>query len=249
MAKQDKIKATRGKKKHWLPIHAPEMFESKVVGNTYQYESADAVGTTIQINLMNLTNNIKNQNVNVKFLITDVKEGRLYSKVIQYSVISSSIKRAIRRRHNKLDDSLGLMTKDNVKIRIKPLIITRNKAKGSVKTALRAKTNELVEEFVKNNTYDDIFKDTIFHKVQRSMKDQLNKIYPIKECAIRIVKHDKSVNELKKELVISLDVPGNEKKEIVTIEKEETVQEEKPKKEQKEAPAEKKEEKKDNKGE
>ncbi|MBN2422950.1 hypothetical protein JXB41_07020 [Candidatus Woesearchaeota archaeon] len=196
MAKLNKSKVIKGKKK-WFPVLASDIFDNASIGETLQYDPENAVGTTVETNLMNLTRNIKNQNVNVKFLITHVKENKLYTKTIQYSIISASLKRLVRRHHHRLDDSFVLKTKDNISMRIKPLLITRGRATSSVKVELRSKLKELITKYVKETDYDSIFKNIIFYKFQKELKEQLNKLYPLKSCEIRIIKQETITKEKK----------------------------------------------------
>ncbi len=197
MARKTITKASSSRKKKWFPVLAPKMFDNQVIGETHQFEAEEAVGNTLEANLMTLTRNIRNQNVNLKFLITDEKSGKLTTKIKEYSLINSSLKRLVRRKHDRLDSSLVLTTSDGVKVRIKVLAITRNKVKGSVKTAIIKELESYVTDFVTKNSYESVFHSVIFYKIQRSLKEKLDKVYPLKYCEVRVIKQIKGGADLK----------------------------------------------------
>ena len=136
------------KKKKWFPIVSPKLLGEKPIGETYLEEPELAVGKTIKINLMQVTGEIKAQNVNSKYEIVEYRVNVLRTKITDYTYLTSSLKRLVRRRMTKVDDSLVIMTKDDVKVRIKPLVLTRGKVSKSLESAIRAAVRKLVIEAV-----------------------------------------------------------------------------------------------------
>ncbi|MBD3202832.1 hypothetical protein GF327_00935 [Candidatus Woesearchaeota archaeon] len=199
MARKVISKGKKRKKKKWYPVLAPGIFNNMHIGETIQYDIKDAIDTPVEVNLMNLTKNIKDQNVRLKLVITGVKENALRTNVVKYELNSASIKRMVRRRRDRIDDSLQINSKDKVLIRLKPLLITRNKTKGKVKLALRKEMNKLLESFIKNNIEINIFKEVIFYKLQKKIRDKLDKIYPIRNFEIRVLKKIVEQEEKKKD--------------------------------------------------
>ena len=59
--------STKIKKKNWYQIVAPKIFNGAMLGETIVYDQNAMVGKTVTQNLMNLTNDSKRQNVNIKF--------------------------------------------------------------------------------------------------------------------------------------------------------------------------------------
>jgi ribosomal protein S3AE len=181
-------RAVRGKKKHWLKIYSGKPFNEQVIGETLLADSSSAIGKPLKVNLMNLTGNIKNQNTNIQFVVDNVSEGKAHTKVHGYEMISAALKRLIRRRSSKIDMSFDAVTSDGVKIRIKPFLLTRNKANNSVLNALRKTAKENVIKTISNTGYQNIIQDLVNHRFQVNMKKQLSKIYPIKIFEIKFLK-------------------------------------------------------------
>ncbi len=173
------------KKKQWYPILAPKQFEDAVIGETLVYEPSQMLGKTLSHSLMNLTNDMKRQNINIHFKITEIEGDKAKTSIIGYQIIPSSVKRFVRRNSEKMDMSFNCETSDNVFLRVKPLIITRADVKGSIGAKLRNNAIAFLIKTIKKMTYDEILNELISRKLQDSMRQTLNKIYPIKVCEIR----------------------------------------------------------------
>ncbi|MBL7054540.1 hypothetical protein ISS05_02175 [Candidatus Woesearchaeota archaeon] len=221
-------KATKIKKKHWYPILAPKIFNNAVLGETLITEPGLALNKSITQNLMNLTNDFKKQNINIKFIVNQVEGNKAYTKIVGYNMVPSSIKRLTRRNSEKIDLSLVCKTADNKMIRIKPVIFARNSTKGSVTSKLNKTATECIAREVSKMTFDNLLNDMIIHKFQSSLKMRLKSIYPLRTCEIRSMEIEKDKNPEE-------DEKAEEKKEVKSeeekTEKKEVKVEEKPKKE------------------
>lgn len=180
------------KKKKWFPIVSPSLLGAKPIGETYLEEPELAIGKTIKINLMQVTGEIKAQNINAKFEVFEFKENVLRTKITGYSYLSSSLKRLVRRRMTKVDDSLVIMTKDDVKVRIKPLVLTRGKVSRSVEMAMRALVKKLVIDAVSKKPYEELFADVIKNRLQIEVKNTLMKLNPVKTVIIRVLQEERN---------------------------------------------------------
>jgi len=173
------------KKKQWYPIIAPKQFDNAVIGETLVYSPSQMLGKTLSHSLMNLTNDMKRQNINIHFKVVEVEDNRAKTSIIAYQIIPSSVKRFVRRNSEKMDNAFTCETADNVFLRVKPLIITRGDVKGSVAAKMRNSITAFLAKTIKKMTYDEIINDLISHKLQSLMREYLNKIYPLKVCEIR----------------------------------------------------------------
>jgi len=193
---------TKLKKKQWYPIIAPKQFDNIVLGETLVYEPQAMMGKTISQSLMSLKNNVKKQNVNIHFKVVGVESNKAITSIAGYQITHSSIKRFVRRSSEKMDISFTCETTDNFFLRIKPLIVTKSDVKGSIAAKLRKNTISFITKTIKKMTYEEVINDLISHKMQDSMKANLNKIYPLKTCEIRYagIEAGKKPQEMKTEI-------------------------------------------------
>jgi len=173
------------KKKRWYQITATKAYNNAFLGETTVLESSKIIGKTMKVNLMNLTGDMKNQNVNVKFTVRSINESKAEAELTGYTLSPSFIKRIVRRRHSRVDSKFDLITKDSKKVVIKPMIITRNIVNRSESTALRSAALESLKKLASDQNYDDFVKSMIHYKLQLEMRKQLKKIYPLKTFEVK----------------------------------------------------------------
>jgi len=206
--------AVKGKKS-WIEVVALNPFNEQFIGETSVINPEDSFGRRLNLSMMNLTNDPKKQNIKIKFEITKKQGKGVGAEVVGYNMVASSIRRLVRRNINRIDASYTLRTKDNKKIQIKPFILTKGIAKGSVLKALRAATKKFTEGYVKESSYEKISGDILHHKLQNELRDILRKIYPVRICEIRSF-------ELRKDKIKSTAVEEESAEESAEEQPEET---------------------------
>jgi len=173
------------KKKKWYQILAPKEFNEVIIGETPSLDPRLLIDRIVTVNLMDLTRDIKKQNINMRFKVTGLKENKALTEVIGYQTINTFIKRIIRRGRDNLHDSFVCKTSDEKNVRLKPLIITVNKTKGVVINSLIKALKVNLTEYVKKITYKELVNDLVSHKLQSSLKNSLKKIYPLRSLEIK----------------------------------------------------------------
>lgn len=187
-AKKSTVSALKIKKKRWISVVAPQVFKGLQIGESHVVDPELLVGRQMKVNLMSLTNDLKKQNLYVDLRISEVKNASAQTAVIGYGMTPASTKRIVRRNRDKLDDSFICETANNIMIRVKPLMLTRNKARGGTTSALIKANREKLAQYIKKLNYDSFVQEIIFTKLQRVMKEQLSKVYPIRIYEIRSFK-------------------------------------------------------------
>lgn len=192
MAKKEIIKkiAIKKKKKKWVSLYAPSTFNGAEIGETFVGEPTEALGKVLKINLADLLGDIKKQNILINFQATKIQDQRVVCDTIGYELALSYVKRVIKRAKSKIEDSFLAYTKDEVKVRLKPVILTRSKVKGSILTVLRHKSRDYFINNLKKYSYDEVFNNIISGGMQKGLKDELKKIYPISLVELRILKKE-----------------------------------------------------------
>ena len=241
-------KKTKGRvKKRWFSIIAPRLFNNQVIGETFIVDPSVIVGRTVPVNLMNLTRNMKNQNINVKFEIKSITGEKALTEIVGYEMSPSSIKRMVRRGKDKLDQSFVVETAEGKKIRFKTLIIARGNTKQSVTSALVKNNEEILKRTAKKLNYENLVQELITHKLQSNIKRQLSKIYPLKTWEIRVMVIEKEKRHFEEEKPGTQTKSDSSPEEKPKKKTEKPAKEEKPKEEKKPAEEKKEESKKEEK--
>lgn len=174
------------KKRKWYEILSND-FNDAILGETVSKEPNLVFNRIIKVNLGSLTREIKLQNISVLFKIKDFKENRFYTEVYGYELNPSYIKRIVRNKKTKIDDSFVCKSKDDIEVRIKPLIITKNNVNNSLSAVIMKTNRELFNNFLIKKEYKEFFRELIEGKVCPEFKKTLSKIYPISFFEIRVM--------------------------------------------------------------
>lgn len=215
------------KKKKWHKVIAPKLFNEMMIGETPALEPNSVPGRTLRINMMTLTGDIKKQNFDVTFEIEKVMGDTAYSIIRKFEMNASSIRRLVRKAKNRVDDSFICATSDNKNVRIKPFLVTFAMTTNSVITKLRKKAKEFLLRSIRGMTYDTLCREIVSFNIQRTMRANLCKTYPLRVCDIRVMELQKGDFVLPPEianLVIAPEAPQQapqEKKEVSQSKQEE----------------------------
>ncbi len=180
-------KEIKKKKKIWIKIIAPKEFNDVEIGESLVTDASDLLNRTVIANLMMLTGDMKKQNVKIKFIIKEVKEDTAIADIYGYQIVKSYARRIIGDIKSRIEDSFLCDTKDAVKLRIKPLVLTRYKTKGSILKIIRKNIKSILIDEIKKQDYKEIIDSLISYQLQKEMKNKLSKIYPISFFEIRIL--------------------------------------------------------------
>ena len=183
--KKEKIKK---KKKKWYTILASSEFNKQVIAETISSDPKSLIGRTIKFSLMNLTREIKHQNIKIIFSINSVNENNALTEVVGYELVPSFIKRITRTGREKIDDVNTYETKNNIKLVLKLLIMTKSKTKRSILSNLRHKSKEFLTAKIQKQDYSELITSLITYTLQKELKSTLSKIYPVAVCDIRVLK-------------------------------------------------------------
>ncbi len=180
-------KELKKKKKHWFTIVATKEFNQVKLGETLASEPNELIGRRVRVNLISLTNEPKKQNFSLIFAVEKVEGDTAHTKLLGYMMNPSYLKRLVRKGAQKIEDSFEVVSKDNVKLVVKPVFVTRMKIQRSVATKLRMAARTSLEATAKNVESAELFLQAISNKLQMELKDVFRKIYPVQMSELRVL--------------------------------------------------------------
>lgn len=173
------------KKKKWLPILASKEFNLVELGETYIDENEKVLGKVISANLMNITRDPKKQNIQLYFVVRDIRNNEAHTELLGYEMVNAYLRRVTKKAKERIDHSFLCTSQDNVKFRIKPVVMTKGVAHKSVGTTLRANLEEYLTAFSKKTPLSEIMKSVVAGNLQKDIKNELKKVYPLASCMIK----------------------------------------------------------------
>lgn len=173
------------KKKKWIQILASKEFDNQEIGETYAEEPESCIGRTVELNLIMLTKDPKKQGFNAKFKIKEIKNNQAHTELVSYGLQRAQLKRLTKGGRNKVEDSFEYKTKDNIKLAIKPILLTKTLTYKTTLSELRKITRIFLKAYTNDNTYSQIMRDIINGKLQKDIKINSKRLYPILNCTIK----------------------------------------------------------------
>jgi small subunit ribosomal protein S3Ae len=182
-----KSKVKKAKRKFPVDIVAPEFLNSAKLGSSQVSDLNSLVGKTSKINLMYISNNVKNQNVRLTFVVSEVASGLAKTQVKKYEQIPYYLGRFVKAGSSLVEDSITLVSKDGKKLRVKPFIVTKLKSTALTADLLRSNTKKILAKELEEKTYDEFMSSVINGNIQLSLRNSLKKFYPLKTLELRRV--------------------------------------------------------------
>ena len=167
------IRKAKGKKE-WYTILSSKEFNEVPIGETSAYDPKDLIKRVVKASLGLLTRDARSQNIQVGLEIMDVKEKKASTRLKSYLLSSSYVKRVVKVGKSKADDSFIVESKDNVKFKVKPLVLTRYKVQNKILTELRKSVRAEISEYLGKETADKFISELIVKKIQRNLKNKLS---------------------------------------------------------------------------
>ena len=219
-----KIKKGKKKDKQWYNMLAPQMFGKTKVAETLADDPNKMIGRKVETSFQTFTDDFSKAHIKLHFKVSSVKGLDAQTVFTGHSMTSDYMRRIIRRKQSKVEGIYDVKTKDDVRLRVKPIVLTGRRIKGSQKRLIRACMNQVILEEARKNKFDKFVKGMLDGNLGREMYSACKKIFPVKRI------------ELCKSMVMSTPVVAIEEEQPgETIEEQppETIEEEQPKKEKK----------------
>ena len=174
------------KSKRWYTIRAPRHpWAFKVIGETIAEDESMLIGRNYEILQNELDGDFSKMHVKVQFRISGVVGGDALTEYIGHEMLKDHIRRQVRRDRGKIDDTVDIVTEDGFYVRIKPLLISRNRIKGSQKQEMRTLAREVILKTGATTTWIDLQKSSLDGTLEAKIREEVSKIQPVRGVMIR----------------------------------------------------------------
>jgi ribosomal protein S3AE len=196
-------------------------------------QSIHVLGTTNELLnktiKLDLSRKMRGKGLTVTFQIKEIEE-KLVGIPKSMELVKAYIRRIMRKRADYVEDSFKAQAAD-VRVTIKPLLITRKRVSRAVRRNLRNTAREFLLSYVKEKKYSELCNELIAGDLQKEMLPKLKKVYPLAFCDLRVFETkemDKlDVNDFKvAEVVEDVQVAPADESEEPEVEAEEEKAEE-----------------------
>ena len=172
-------------KKRWYSLEAPKMFNNVVFGETPTSDPKNLVGRSVKTSLKTFVKTGKRQAVEVKLRVSEVKGSSCVTELESLTIPQPMVKRLVRRAKKRVDDSFIVVTKDETKVRLKPMLLVKDNVQHGILTDLRALAKGYYTELAKELTFSELVNKIIQGDSAKELKQQLRKVYPVSIVEMR----------------------------------------------------------------
>lgn len=164
---------------------------------------------------LDLTRKLRGKGLTIKLRIFNI-EGKLIAIPNQLQLTTSYIRRMMRKRTDYVEDSFQARCSD-VRVTVKPLLITRKKVSRAVQKNLRNVAQEFLLDYMKEKEYIEIYNEILDGTLQKTMLPKLKKVYPLSFSDIRIFE-TKELEKIDLEKASTIKAEEEIKEEVETEE-------------------------------
>lgn len=174
-------------KKRWYILQAPQLFGNIPFGETPAAEPETLTGRCVRTSLSNIIKGSKKQEVELCFKVTEVKGSECHTELVSMEILPQHIRRIVKRAKKRVDDSFVVTTKENIHVRLKPLLLVRENVQHSLLTALRKRMIDYFFTVAKEMEFNDLVNKVISGEIQRDLRMNLKKVYPVAAVEMRML--------------------------------------------------------------
>lgn len=175
------------KTKSWYTIIAPEIFESREIGQLVSSDEPNLINRKIKIGLGDLTGSFSQATAYsmLNFRVKEVKGKSAFTKFIGHSLVPGYVKTLARRRRSVINQVDDVVTRDGVPIRIKTICISGLKVSEGVRADVRKMISATLQDIAKNTDFSPFVQEMIFGKLSAKLYNSIKKIGPMKRVEVR----------------------------------------------------------------
>ena len=171
--------------KKWFSVYAPASFNTALIGEMPANDDEAAIGRSIVVSLDALTHNPSHAYTNVKFKITDVNGTVANTKLVSMEQLYSYIRSLVRKYRSVATLVQNVQTKDGVKMVVKLLVITRQRATARKIVGIRKEACEMAKGYFMENDASSIITAILEGKFQSDLASRLSHVVPLNKVEVR----------------------------------------------------------------
>ncbi len=180
MASKGKLKG-----KEWYTVKSPEIFGSKKVGEIPAATEEALKGRTVESGATDLYGSSNKYYFKIKMKVEDVDGKTCRTRFAGHDCSRDYITRVVRKGSTRVDEITEVETKDGVNMRVKTVCATIKTVGASTQTSIRKKIDEVLEKKALEKENEEFVKDILADKLQKDVKKELDKIYPLRVIEFR----------------------------------------------------------------
>lgn len=164
---------------------APPYFGLTEVGRIIANEGASIIGRTIETTLYNITNDISQVHIKLKFRVIKVDGVKAYTVFYGHELARDYVRHLIRRGTSLIRGIIPVETKDGWKLRVTCMAVTTHRCQTSQKKAIRRIMMSIIDQKSQQCNIDEFVQQMILGKIASEVTNEARKIYPLRRVEVQ----------------------------------------------------------------
>jgi small subunit ribosomal protein S3Ae len=160
------------------------MFNERVLGEIPTTDPKSLVNRVLEVSLADVIGNPSKFYIKFRFKVDRVEGSKAFTTFDGYAVIKEQIFRMVRKRLQKVEVIRDVETKDGWKLHMKAIIMLNRNTDTNLQRKVRLKTMDILTDFTSKTSLDDLIKTISNNILQKNIKKQSSKIYPVRSCEV-----------------------------------------------------------------
>ena len=175
------------KLKSWYTLLAPEMFESREIGQLVTTEESTLPNRVIRMGLGDLSGQMSQITTftTVELRVKEVRGKSALTKIIGHELAPGYVRTLVRRRHSVVNQVDDVVTKDGVGVRIKMMGLTANRTSEAIRAAIRHEMSTEVKKLVSEMDFTPLLQEMLFGRFAGKVFSKVKKICPMRRVEVR----------------------------------------------------------------
>ena len=182
-----KITVKKWKGKDWFTVLSPKMFNEKKMAETPCTDPKSLIGRVIEVSLGDLTGQPTKHYMKFMFKIIKTENKNATTQFDGYSIIKDFLMRNVRKCSQKVTLISYFDTRDGWRLQITTTSIMNRNTDVNLQKKLRRVILDVLTRDISKSSIDDFVRVLIAGNMQRSIKKEGSKIYPVKFTEIEKV--------------------------------------------------------------
>ncbi len=173
------------KAKNWYTLFAPDMFNRQVVGETLTDDPTKLLGRITETTVQDLTGDFSKMHIKLLLKAHDVRGTEVFTQFVGHDMTSDYIRRLTRRKKTRTDSVIEVVTKDNWKVIVKPMVITDRRIQSAKQRAIRNLIEKTTKDIASKSMIGDLVRIIISGEMSKEIASACKKVHPISRVEIR----------------------------------------------------------------
>lgn len=174
--------------KKWVKVLAPRVFGFAEIALIPANEYENVLGRTVEVSFYDITKDISQLHIKLKFQIVKVENGVAYTQLKLMELTRDYIRSLVRRGTSRIDAIIDVVTSDGVGLRVMGMAVTTSRVKTSQKRAIRKIMFQIISEKAKQLDFDTFVQQAVLGNMAAEIEVHARKVYPLKKAEIRKIK-------------------------------------------------------------